>query len=75
MDIAITSEAHGDEVVVSLSGERVERKTQFPALTLYRELTYDDVMTIGKANRVPCSCADGTITLRLPAITAPAQAR
>jgi hypothetical protein len=58
-----------------LSAKRVERKTQFPALTLYRALTCDDVMTIGRANRVPCSCAAGTISFRLPAIAAPAQER
>jgi hypothetical protein len=75
IDIAISSEANRDEVVVSLSAKRVERKTQFPALTLYRALTCDDVMTIGEANRVPCSCADGTISFRLPAIAAPAKER
>jgi hypothetical protein len=75
IDIAIASEANGDEVVVSLSARAVARKTQFPALTLYRALTYDDVMTIGKANGVPCSCADGTISLRLPTMAAPARER
>jgi hypothetical protein len=75
IDIAIASEANGNEVLVSLSAKSVERKTQFPALTLYRALTYDDVMTIGKANSVPCSCSDGTISLRLPTIAAPAKER
>jgi hypothetical protein len=59
-------------VVVSLSAKRAERKTPFPPLAIYRELSYDDVMTIGRANHVPCACADGTITLRLPAIPGPA---
>ena len=72
IDISIVSEADGDEVVVRLSARRAERKTQFPPMTLYRALTYDDVLAISKANSVPCSCADGTISLRLPAISAPA---
>jgi hypothetical protein len=75
IDIAVASEANGDEVIVSLSAKVAQRKTQFPALTLYRALTYDDVMTIGRANSVPCSCSDGTISLRLPAIAPPAQER
>ncbi|MEO8565202.1 MAG: hypothetical protein ABI541_02375 [Betaproteobacteria bacterium] len=72
IDIAIVAEANGDEVVVSLSARQAGRKTQFPPMTLYRALTYDDVMTIGNAVRVPCACADGTISFRLPAIAAPA---
>lgn len=72
IDIAISSEANGDEVVVSLSAKKAERKPQFPPLTLYRALSYDDVMTIGKAVRVPCSCADGMITLRLRTLSAAA---
>ena len=72
IDIAIVAEADGDEVVVSLSAKQAERKTQFPALTLYRALTYDDVMTIGSAVRAPCSCDDGTISFRLPAVSKPA---
>jgi hypothetical protein len=44
-------------------------------MTLYRALTYDDVMTIGDAVRVPCECTDGTISFRLPAIAAAAQER
>jgi hypothetical protein len=72
IDLAISSEADGDQVVISLSAKRAERKPQFPPLTLYRALSFEDVTAIGKANRVPCSCADGTITLRLPALSAPA---
>jgi hypothetical protein len=72
IDIAIRAEANGDEVVVTLSARQAGRKTQFPPMTLYRALTYDDVMTIGNAVRVPCSCADGTISFQLPVISAPA---
>jgi len=64
-----------DQIVETKKQEVAQRKTQFPALTLYRALTYDDVMTIGRANSVPCSCSDGTISLRLPAIAPPAQER
>ncbi|HEX3631828.1 MAG TPA: hypothetical protein VHZ01_04920 [Casimicrobiaceae bacterium] len=72
IDIAIVAEADGAEVVVSLSATQVERKTQFPPLTVYRALTCDDVMTIGDAARVLCSCANGTISFRLPAVSKPA---
>jgi len=72
IDIAIVAEPNGDEVVVSLSARQAGRKTQFPPLTVYRTLTYDDMMTIGSAVRVPCSCVDGTISFRLPAIPPPA---
>ncbi len=59
-------------MLVSLSAKRAERKTPFPPLTLYRALTYDDVIAVGKASGVTCSCLDGTITLRLRAApTAP----
>ncbi|HEX4522174.1 MAG TPA: hypothetical protein VH704_01510 [Casimicrobiaceae bacterium] len=75
IDIAIAAEAKGAEVVISLSAKQAGRKTQFPPITLYRALTYEDVMTIGTAIRVPCDCTDGTITLRLPAVAAPAQER
>jgi len=69
IDVAISAESIGDQVVVSLSARRVERKTPFPPLSVYRALSYDDVMTIGRANHVPCSCADGTITFRLTAMS------
>ena len=72
IDIAIVAEANGGEVVVSLSAKQAGRKTQFPPMTLYRALSYDDVRTIGNAVRVPCDCTDGTISFRLPAIAAPA---
>jgi hypothetical protein len=65
IDIAILAESVGDEVVVKLSARRVERKTPFPPMAIYRALSYDDVMVIGRANHVPCSCADGTITMHL----------
>lgn len=70
IDIAIVSTAAGGEVLVNLSAKRAERKPPFPALTLYRALTCDDVMTIGKADGVGCSYADGIITLRLPIVPA-----
>lgn len=72
IDIAISVESTGDEVIVALAGKPVERKTPFPPSTVYRALTYDDVIAIGKANRVACSCADGTITMRLPTLSTPA---
>lgn len=75
IDIAIVSESTDDEVVISLSAKRGERKTPFPPLTLYRALTYDDVVVVGKANNVPCSCADGTIRLRLRALPAGGESR
>ena len=67
LDIRITSSSSGGEVTISLSAKPVERKTPFPPLTLYRALTCEDVIAIGKANGVACSCADGAITIRLPA--------
>jgi hypothetical protein len=70
IDIAIVSTAADGEVLVNLSARRAERKPPFPALTLYRALTYDDVITIGRADGVGCSYADGTITLRLPVVPA-----
>ena len=70
LDIAIVSQSTGDEVVISLSAKRAERKTPFPPLTFYRSLTYDDVVAVGKANNVSCSCADGTISLRLRVLPA-----
>ena len=75
IDIAISAESIGDEVVVSLSAKQVDRKTPFPPLAMYRALGYDDVVAIGKANHVPCSCADGTITLRLPTLPTPGPSR
>jgi len=70
VDIAILAESIGNEVVVSLSAKRVERKTPFPPLSIYRALSYEDVMEIGRANHVPCSCADATITMRLRTLSA-----
>jgi hypothetical protein len=70
LDIAIASESTGEEVVIRLSAKRVERKTTFPPLTLYRALTYEDVVVVAQANNVPCSCADGTISLRLRVLPA-----
>ncbi|MEP6998532.1 MAG: hypothetical protein ABI900_12850 [Betaproteobacteria bacterium] len=70
IDIAIVAESGGEDVVVSLSAKRAERKTPFPPLTFYRALTYDDVIAVGKASGVTCSCLDGTITLRLRAAPA-----
>jgi hypothetical protein len=72
IDIAIVAAANGNEVAISLSARQAGRKTQFPPMTLYRALTYEDVMTIGDAVNVPCDCADGAISFRLPAIPAPA---
>ncbi len=72
IDIAISSATAGAEVVLSVSARQVERKSPFPPLTLYRSLSYDDVMAIAKADGVGCSCAEGTITLRLPIVPAPA---
>jgi hypothetical protein len=72
IDIAISSATAGAEVVLSVSARQVERKSPFPPLTLYRSLSYDDVMAIAKADGVSCSCAEGTITLRLPIVSAPA---
>jgi hypothetical protein len=71
IDIAIVAEASGGEVVVSLSATQAARKTQFPPMTLYRALTCNDLMTIGNVLRVPCDCAGGAISFRLPAISAP----
>jgi len=70
IDIAISSATAGGEVVVSLSARQAERKSPFPPLMLYRALSYDDVMAIGKADGVTCSYAAGTITLRLPTVPA-----
>ena len=72
IDIAIVAEATGGEVVVKLSATQAGRKTQFPPMMLYRALSFEDVMTIGNALRVPCDCVDGTISFRLPAVPAPA---
>ena len=70
IDIAIVAEAKGAEVVVGLSVKQAGRKAQFPPMTLYRGLTYDDVMTIGNALLVPCDVVDGTIRFKLPALPA-----
>jgi hypothetical protein len=70
IDIAIGAKSVGAEVVVSLSATRVERKTPFPPLTLYRALSYDDLLVLAKANGVPCTCAQGSITLRLRGLPA-----
>jgi hypothetical protein len=70
IDIAIGAQSDGAEVVMSLCATRVERKTPFPPLTLYRALSYDDLMVVAKANGVPCICGPGRISLRLPALPA-----
>ena len=70
IDIAIVAEANGDDVAVSVSARKAARKTQFPPMMLYRDLTCDDMMTIGNALGVPCECADGTISFRLPVVPA-----
>ena len=70
LDIRISSSSTGGEVTISLSAKPAERKTPFPPLTLYRALTCEDVMAIGRANGAACSCADGTITIGLAAKSA-----
>jgi hypothetical protein len=70
LDIRISSSSTGSEVMLSLSAKPAERKTPFPPLTLYRALSCEDVMAIGKANGAACSCADGAITIALPAKSA-----
>lgn len=72
IDIAISSTAKGLEVVLSLSATQVDRKSPFPPLTLYRSLSYDDVLVVARADGISCTCVEGTITLRLPVVSAPA---
>lgn len=68
IDIAISSEVDGGEVVVSLAAGHAQRKPPFPPLMLYRSLTCQDVTTLARADGVPCSCEGDKITLRLPAL-------
>lgn len=70
IDIAVSSKVAGSEVILSLSARQAERKSPFPPLTLYRSLSCDDVMAVARADGVSCSCAGGTITLRLPVVPA-----
>lgn len=65
VDIAISAEPADGEVVIHLRAKRADRKAPFPPLTLYRDLGYDDVATVSRANGVAYSCADGAVTLRL----------
>ena len=70
IDITIVAEANGDDVVLSVSARKAARKTQFPPMMLYRDLTCDDMRTIGNALGVPCECGDGAISFRLPVVAA-----
>jgi hypothetical protein len=70
IDIEVNAELTGDEVVVRLRAQRAERRSPLPLLTHYRALTYDDIVTVGKAHGIACTYADGTVTLHLRTLPA-----
>ncbi len=70
IDIQILAEAEGDEVIVTLRAKRSERTSPFPPLTLYRALTYEDILTLARTHGVECICAGHAVTLRLKVMPA-----
>jgi hypothetical protein len=52
IDIQILAEAEGDEVIVTLRAKRSGRTSPFPPLTLYRALTYEDILTLARTHGV-----------------------
>ncbi len=72
IDIEVTAEATGANVIVSLKAKPADRKSPFPPLSIHRKVTGDDVVTVGRAHGVACTCNDGAVTLRLPKVAAAA---
>ncbi len=72
IDIEVAAESADEDVVLRLRARSSERRSPFPSLTVYRSLTCEDVVTMGRAHGVECSCTGDSLTLRLPAVPAAA---
>jgi hypothetical protein len=72
IDIEVAAESAGANVIVSLQAKRADRKSPFPPLSIHRTVTGEDVVTVGRAHGVACTCKDGAVTLRLPKVFAAA---
>jgi len=63
LDIDIVAEQVDKKVVVELSAHAADRSSALPPLVLYRELTFDDVSVLAKADEITCVCHDATVIL------------
>lgn len=69
-DIRVVGEPVGEDALITLSAQQVDRKSPFPPLTSYRALTFSDVIAVAAANRAACACDDRKISLRLRTLPA-----
>ncbi len=68
LDIEVKGGPAGEDVIVSLRAKPAARQAPFPALSIHRAVTCDDVVTVGTARGIACTPSDGTMTLRLRAV-------